>query len=342
MSLPSGYKRLEYIQSSGTQYIDTGFKPNQDTRVVMEIDPSDNGVDDWFFDGRNGGNNKSFGVYCQYALSAKPWYSDYGTSRLKVTGPSSTGRVTIDKNKNVCTIGGYSVTHPEQTFQSDYNMYLLCLNSAGSKKGYVSGKLYSCKIYDDGDLIRNFIPCKNASNVVGLWDDANSVFYPNAGTGTFTAGPEITSEHKTMIDGTARPIISGRCTIDGTGYAIKKGRLLKDGTGYDISFQIPTFTITVVASQVDRLYAQISKDGTVIFDRDDYNKTFEVNEGESIILTTKCSSVQGSSRITVDGAVVHTADFEESDSYVFTPASNCAIEFTRPYDRTGVWTITTS
>ena len=99
MSLPSGYKRLEYIQSSGTQYIDTGFKPNQDTRVVMEIDPSDNGVDDWFFDGRNGGNNKSFGVYCQYALSAKPWYSDYGTSRLKVTGPSSTGRVTIDKKQ---------------------------------------------------------------------------------------------------------------------------------------------------------------------------------------------------------------------------------------------------
>ena len=32
------YTELEYIQSSGTQYIDTGFKPNQDTRVVTKFD----------------------------------------------------------------------------------------------------------------------------------------------------------------------------------------------------------------------------------------------------------------------------------------------------------------
>lgn len=341
MSLPSGYKQLEYIQSSGTQYIDTGYKANQDTRVVMEIDPSDTGVDDWFFDGRNGVQNKSFGVYCQYALAAKPWYSDYGASRLKVAGPSSTGRVTIDKNKNVCAIGGYSVTHPEQTFQSDYNMYLLCLNSAGSKKGYVAGKLYSCRIYNDGVLIRNFVPCKNASNVVGLWDDANSTFYPNAGTGTFTAGPEITSAHETLIDGTGRPINSGRCTIDGTGYAIKKGRLLKDGTGYDILFRNPVFTITVSASQTYRLYAKISKDGTVIFDRNDYGKTFEISEGEAITLTAVTSSVQASNRVIVDGVTVHAADFEGSDSYVFTPSADCTIVFEQPYDRSGYWTITT-
>ena len=41
MSIPSGYKRLEYIKSSGTQYIDTGFKPNQNTRVVMDVTPVD-------------------------------------------------------------------------------------------------------------------------------------------------------------------------------------------------------------------------------------------------------------------------------------------------------------
>ena len=34
MSLPSGYTPLEYIKSSGTQYINTGFNPNQNTRKV--------------------------------------------------------------------------------------------------------------------------------------------------------------------------------------------------------------------------------------------------------------------------------------------------------------------
>ena len=220
-------------------------------------------------------------------------------------------------------------------------MYLLCLNSAGSKKGYVAGKLYSCRIYNDGVLIRNFVPCKNASNVVGLWDDANSTFYPNAGTGTFTAGPEITSAHETLIDGTGRPINSGRCTIDGTGYAIKKGRLLKDGTGYDILFRNPVFTITVNASQADRLYAKISKDGAVIFDRDDYGKIFEINEGESITLTTVTRSVQATNQVIIDGVIVRNVDFEGSDSYVFMPEADCTIEFTRPYDRGARWTITT-
>ena len=39
MSLPSGYTRLEYIKSSGTQYINTGFNPNQNTRVVVDAKP---------------------------------------------------------------------------------------------------------------------------------------------------------------------------------------------------------------------------------------------------------------------------------------------------------------
>lgn len=236
MSLPSGYTRLEYIESTGTQYIDTGFKPNQDTRVVMDVDPKDNGVDDWFFDGRHAANNNSFGVYCQYGISAKSWYSDYGTNRLQITGPSSTGRRIIDKNKNVTTVAGYTVTHSAQTFQSDYNLYLLCLNSANTRKGYVSGKLYSCRIYDDRTLVRDFIPCKNASGVIGLWDDANSAFYTNAGTGSFTAGPEVSEAHKVLIDGTLYSVQGGsRCLVGGTGYDVKKGRALIDGSGVDIT-----------------------------------------------------------------------------------------------------------
>lgn len=237
MSLPSGYTRLEYIESTGTQYIDTGFKPNQDTRVVMDVNPKDNGVDDWFFDGRQAANNKSFGVYCQYGISAKLWYSDYGTSRLQITGPSSTGRRTIDKNKNVTTVAGYTVTHPTQTFQSGYNLYLLCLNSANARKGYVSGKLYSCRIYDNGTLIRDFIPCKNASGTIGLWDNTNSAFYANAGTGAFTAGPEISEAHRVLIDGTIYSIQGGsHCLVNGVGYDVKKGKTLIDGTGVEIIF----------------------------------------------------------------------------------------------------------
>jgi hypothetical protein len=37
-SLPSGYAELDYIEKIDSQYIDTGFKPNQDTRIVIDLD----------------------------------------------------------------------------------------------------------------------------------------------------------------------------------------------------------------------------------------------------------------------------------------------------------------
>lgn len=40
MSLPSGYKRLEYIESTGTQYISTGITPTENTKVVIEFNSS--------------------------------------------------------------------------------------------------------------------------------------------------------------------------------------------------------------------------------------------------------------------------------------------------------------
>lgn len=195
MSLPSGYNRLEYIKSSGAQYIDTGFKHNQNTRVVMDAQlTSAPSVNCWLFEGRNatGTSGASKSVFF-YQTSTKLWTSDYNGSgdRLAFSGISSTDRLKIDYNKNVCTINGQTQTHSETTFQSKYNLFLLADNRAGTVYGPCNAKLYSCQIYDNGTLIRDFIPCQTTSGEIGLWDDVNSVFYGNAGTGTFTAGPEI-------------------------------------------------------------------------------------------------------------------------------------------------------
>ena len=35
-NLPEGYTELDYIESTGAQYINTGFKPNQNSRIVAE------------------------------------------------------------------------------------------------------------------------------------------------------------------------------------------------------------------------------------------------------------------------------------------------------------------
>ena len=35
--LPSGYTEVEYVENTTSAYIDTGFKPNQDTRIVYDV-----------------------------------------------------------------------------------------------------------------------------------------------------------------------------------------------------------------------------------------------------------------------------------------------------------------
>ena len=240
MALPSGYTKLDYIQSSGTQYIDTGFKPNQDTRVLIDIENLSSAQTS-FFGARASLNAASFTFF---SLTATTGRSDYGTSKQSMSFTNTVGRYTVDQNKNVCTANGVTATGTANTFQLTNNLYLLALNQADEAAQKASGKLYSAQVYDNGTLVRDFIPCKNASGAIGLWDNVNSVFYANAGTGTFSTG----KKHKVLIDGTGYEIKSGRVLIAGTGYDIKKGRTLIDATGYDIKFGTPVGELAVGTS----------------------------------------------------------------------------------------------
>lgn len=64
----------------------------------------------------------------------------------------------------------------------------------------MSALLYSCQIYDNDVLIRDYVPCQGPSGDIGLYDTENNQFYGNAGTGTFTAGPEIPPEPGEVLD----------------------------------------------------------------------------------------------------------------------------------------------
>lgn len=240
MALPSGYTKLDYIESSGTQYINTGFKPNQNTRCVMDIENLSS-AQTAFFGARANQNAASF---TYFSLTATTGRSDYGSSKQSMSFTNTVGRYTVDQNKNVCTANGVTATGTANTFQLTHNLYLMAVNQANAAIQNAKMKLYSAKVYDNGTLVRDFIPCKNASGTIGLWDNVNSVFYTNAGTGTFSTG----KKHKTMIDGAGYEIKSGRVLIAGTGYDIKKGRTLIGGTGYDIKFGVPVGELAVGTS----------------------------------------------------------------------------------------------
>ena len=188
-TLPTSYTAVGYIESSGTQYIDTGFSPNSKTQVVAVIDMpfiSDGKSHNAFaVRGTTDGNAKEYG----FLSNGTNYVSRYGNDVYLTVAYS--GKMTVDMNKNVLKINGDVVyAHSEKTFDcGGYNMYIFGCNRAGNLYSPASMKLYSFEVYDDGEQIRSFTPCyRNADNVVGLYDVLNGVFYTNKGTGEFTYG----------------------------------------------------------------------------------------------------------------------------------------------------------
>lgn len=129
------------------------------------------------------------------------WSMNAGTAvRFDYFGGNTTSstslvgkRSLVDANKNICTIGDTVLNGTYQQGQTKFNLFVLTCNNAGNFNSNYNtyARLYSCQIYDNGTLIRDYVPCTNPSGEVGLYDLENEEFYGNAGSGAFTAGPEV-------------------------------------------------------------------------------------------------------------------------------------------------------
>lgn len=190
--LPAGYTEVEWIQSSGTQYIDIGFKPNQDTRIVIDFTALTTSANAYAYGMRGDSahnTNPRFGAIFKNA-SVRVDYGNGNGVTLPLTLTVG-GRYKLDQNKNTCALNASTATNSTATFQCPNPAYLFAINEGGTAKYFATIKFYSGQVYDNGALIRNFVPARNAAGTPGLYDTVNGVFYTNKGSGAFTAGADI-------------------------------------------------------------------------------------------------------------------------------------------------------
>ena len=193
MALPSGYVKLEYIESTGTQYIDTGVRvmPENYQQLKMSVTcekiGKGSGASDWLVDGSNIANAYFYmGVY-----NGKYYYgcgtTDHDTGITAVPGKQTS---TIDIPSAKFTVSDSAdVSISTEAVTTSASLYLFGFNY-NPVRCYAE-KIYSCQIYIGATLVRDFVPCKNSSRVVGLYDNVGGKFYQNAGSGVFASGPEI-------------------------------------------------------------------------------------------------------------------------------------------------------
>ena len=168
--LPSTYRKLEYIQSSGKQYIDTGVIVKDITEIKVDFQAVT------ILSGEN-----------QYASS---WVDYSNHIQIGISGNTfiDSGGVTYSQTSSV-TARTQAVGVPVGTV--NLHLYLFAQSESTGALHYSSGRIFSCQITTADGLVRNFIPCKNPDGVIGMYDVVNDEFYQNSGSDTFIAGTDL-------------------------------------------------------------------------------------------------------------------------------------------------------
>ena len=178
---------VEYIESTGTQWIDTGIVAQNG--LTVEIDIYHNSGNQWLFGGRTAYHSNSFGLY-QSTASGKLIH--FGDNDASINSPPA--RHIYRLQSNVFYIDGNIVsTLPAASFVGDSAVYLFNLHISSTPNAVsaigVTGKMYYAKVWLGGDLVHDFIPVRIGTEGA-LYDRVSGQLFRNRGTGAFAIGPD--------------------------------------------------------------------------------------------------------------------------------------------------------
>lgn len=187
--LPDTYQEVEYIESTGTQYINTGLVPSHLDIIDMKFSPTSVSVNSSYFGVRESGTYNT-GNYNQIYINYNPqvhtniWFFvtttgtlAYPNVKLSQMNPQVNGIYKLRADLSELGVPQANRTH---------SYYLFAFNNAGTANTYGPSRIYYLKIKDRGD----FVPCyRKSDNKPGMYDLVTNQFFTNQGSGEFTIGP---------------------------------------------------------------------------------------------------------------------------------------------------------
>lgn len=210
-NIPSEYEEVEYIESTGTQYIDTNYTPVQGDDLEFK-----NVTINTFNGALFSAGIESYQLIL-LGLGSVCYYKYFQIGNAVA---SSFSTIT---NGNIKVLNGNLYINNVLKAQADYggavNTTLNIFQRANNTSNLI-GKIGEIIISNNGIIKRDFIPCyRKSDNVAGLYDLVNSTFYTNQGTGNFIVGPIKANKSISLSDtNTNIPTIDGTniLTIDTT------------------------------------------------------------------------------------------------------------------------------
>ena len=188
--------RVEYIQSTGTQWIDTGIIVKSNTLADFEYQYTSIDGQNFVFGQIAGSPGRILG----YRSSNPWWFSIIYSENIALdtlkhhVEYKSDGRAYLD--------GIAILTRGEYAGQYDITMLLFAERNdthQGSYSYNINGfiinagrvKIYNFKIKEGDVLVRDYIPIKDYNGVACMYDLVTKQIFYNSGSGDFIAGPDL-------------------------------------------------------------------------------------------------------------------------------------------------------
>lgn len=198
--LPLEYQEVEYLESTGEQCIDSDVIPNETTRTIIDFQYTDNTTNTNLFGTRKAWNTLGYYVGTDSDTLGKKFWIKRGTDYGETTKTSDKLRHTIDFSRNFIIDG----TNLKTTYDNSSIAWktIILFGSYENESVWKSSyRLYSCKIYNQDLIIRDFKPCyRKSDNKTGLYDLVDKKFYPNmSDEEEFIIGKKINSTLQDIV-----------------------------------------------------------------------------------------------------------------------------------------------
>ena len=190
-------KFLEYVESTGEQYVDTGYKPNNNTRITADFQLVQLGLArNYVFGGYYTGGSITYGR-CQFAPAAQMFVGCGGGNDHKtISWEEDLNWHTVGLTNKTFWVDGASVyTGTGIGNNSTETLYLFALDANGKATTFATNRIGLVRIYDNSTIQRLMVPCETSLGNVGFWDFVTGKFYGNAvkDVPSFIGGPEVAS-----------------------------------------------------------------------------------------------------------------------------------------------------
>ena len=188
--IPKSYTQLEYLESTGTQWIDTGIKLNQDSRVKIKYQYTDLNATARIFGTMQNENNTGWIISTVDGLPLSKIQTLYGDdwkpSEYDISNViPSTNIVEYERNAKYQYVNGESYyTNGNKNFTTSSNV--IAFGAYYNQIKYAKARIYEISIWQDGITIsRNLIPSLDSNGRPCMYDTVTKQPFYNDGTGEF-------------------------------------------------------------------------------------------------------------------------------------------------------------